>query len=87
MRRGRLQALAAAVFSAMTDRGSSRRARSEPRAGWHQEGLGLESMRVGDRMPGIVCSVASFGTFVDVGARRNAKLLVEPRFKRKFAAA
>jgi len=35
-------------------------------------------------MPGIVTNVAPFGAFVDVGAARNAKVLIEPWLWRQF---
>eukprot|EP00435_Cladocopium_sp_Y103_P011461 s2066_g3.t1 len=52
--------------------------------GWHSEGVPIDSIRPGDRMPGIVTNVAPYGAFVDVGAERNAKLIVEPRLGRRF---
>lgn len=52
--------------------------------GWHKEGVPIESIRAGDRMPGIVTNAAPFGTFVDVGAVRNAKLILDPQLCRRF---
>ncbi|CAJ1423611.1 unnamed protein product [Effrenium voratum] len=53
--------------------------------GWHSEGVPIETMREGDRMSGIVTNIAPFGAFVDVGAARNAKLILEPHVWRRFA--
>ncbi|CAL1147266.1 unnamed protein product [Cladocopium goreaui] len=52
--------------------------------GWHSEGVPIDSIRPGDRMPGIVTNAAPYGAFVDVGAERNAKLIVEQRLQRRF---
>lgn len=52
--------------------------------GWHDVGAPIESIRKGDKMQGIVTNVAPFGAFVDVGAARNAKILIESRLWKQF---
>ncbi|OLP99403.1 hypothetical protein AK812_SmicGene18035 [Symbiodinium microadriaticum] len=73
--------------------GASQRASSERRSirggglgtgGWHDVGAPIESIRKGDKMQGIVTNVAPFGAFVDVGAARNAKILIESRLWKQF---
>lgn len=66
--------------AAVKDAGRSRK----PRDWSHSDAIPLEDLQEGDVCDGVVTNVSPFGTFVDIGAVRDARLAIAAKLGRRF---